>query len=65
MSDTNKTDEGVITRKGLIGFGALAGGGVAVAAAWSGGVLLAVLIGLFAGLGTAAALHGLLPKHWK
>jgi len=55
---------GLITRRGLVGFGGVAGGVVAGAAAWTAGPWLAILIGLFAALGSAAALHELLPRHW-
>lgn len=55
---------GVITRSGIVRFGALAGGVVGTFAAWSTGPTLAVLIGTFAALGAAASLHELLPKHW-
>ncbi|WP_127504085.1 hypothetical protein [Actinoplanes solisilvae] len=55
---------GFITRQGLVGFGGLAGGVVAGASFWAVGPWPAVSAGVFAALGAAAALHGLLPKHW-
>jgi hypothetical protein len=64
MPDADRHKQGVITRKGLIGFGAIAGGAVGTLAVWHQGALLAVLVGVFAALGAAAALHELLPKHW-
>jgi hypothetical protein len=57
-------DKGFITRSGLVGFGGLTGGAVGAVAAWATDPLVAILIGIFAALGAAAALHGLLPKHW-
>lgn len=57
-------DRGFITRRGLVGFGGVAGGAVATVAASAAGPLLAILIGAFAALTAAAALHELLPKHW-
>jgi hypothetical protein len=64
MADEDGTNSGVITRRGLIGIGGLLGGFVAAGAAWQLGPILAVLVGVFAALGAAAALHELLPKNW-
>lgn len=55
---------GFITRAGLVAVGGIIGGFVAGAAMWTEGPALAVSAGFFAALGSAAALHGLLPKHW-
>ncbi|GIE05893.1 hypothetical protein [Paractinoplanes durhamensis] len=55
---------GIITRNELILFVTLIGGAVATAIGWSSGPTIALLVGTFTALGTAAALHELLPKGW-